>query len=388
MLRIKTYDNVAVQGLELLDSSLYQVGPEVENPDGIIVRSSSLHEVAIDDSLRVVARAGAGVNNVPVTQLSESGVVVLNTPGANANAVKELVLTGMLLACRNICSAWDYVKQLSGDQAEMNKQVEGQKKQFVGCELPGRTLGVIGLGAIGVSVANAAVALGMEVIGYDPCMSIDNAWKLNASVVQATSEKDVIARSDFISLHVPLNSHTESMVNESFLSSAKDGLVLLNFSRGGVIDSAAIKSALEQGKLGQYVSDFPDKALVKQPGVISLPHLGASTQEAQVNCAVMAVRQMIDFLEHGHIHNSVNFPSVKLSGGNVNRLAVINRNVPSMLASISTALSDFSLNIMDMVNKSRDELAYTLVDVDSAISPAVLEAVNKIDGVVKTRVVR
>ena len=388
MLRIKTYDNVAVQGLELLDSSLYQVGPEVENPDGIIVRSSSLHGVAIDDSLRVVARAGAGVNNVPVAQLSESGVVVLNTPGANANAVKELVLTGMLLACRNICSAWDYVKQLSGDQAEMNKQVEGQKKQFVGYELPGRTLGIIGLGAIGVSIANAAVALGMEVIGYDPCMSIDNAWKLNASVVQATSEKDVITRSDFISLHVPLNSHTESMVNESFLSSAKDGLVLLNFSRGGVIDSAAIKSALEQGKLGQYVSDFPDKALVKQPGVISLPHLGASTQEAQVNCAVMAVRQMIDFLEHGHIHNSVNFPSVKLSGGSVNRLAVINRNVPSMLASISTALSDFSLNIMDMVNKSRDELAYTLVDVDSAISPAVLAAVNKIDGVVKTRVVR
>ncbi len=386
MHKILTLNNISVAGLERLPRDRYEVASEIAHPDAILVRSFKMHDMEIAPTLKAVGRAGAGVNNIPVTRMSERGIPVFNAPGANANAVKELVLAGMLLACRNICQGWEFARSLQGSDEEIHKAVEAGKKGFVGFELPGRTLGVIGLGAIGVKVANAALGLGMNVIGYDPEITVQRAWQLSSQVRQASSVDDLLANSDFVSFHVPLMDSTRGMINESRLRSMKNGVVLLNFSRDGIIDDQAVVGAIESGKVYSYVCDFPSNLLKDHPRVITLPHLGASTREAEENCAIMVAEQVREYLEHGNITNSVNFPEVvmpRAQGGY--RLAVVNANVPNMLGQISTDLAEAGLNIIDMLNKSRGELAYTLVDVEAEIPEETVGKIAAIDGVLAVR---
>jgi len=333
-----------------------------------------------------VVRAGAGVNNIPIEAYAERGIVVFNTPGANANAVKELVVAGMLLAARNICQGWDYARNLEGDDAALNKQVEAGKKDFVGFELPGRTLGVIGLGAIGVLVANTAVKLGMKVIGYDPQITVQSAWRLSADVQKAHSLDDLLAQSDMVTFHVPLIDATRHMINRDRLSFMKKGVTLLNFARNAIVDEQAVVEGINSGKVNAYVCDFPSNALKGNPRVIALPHLGASTKEAEENCAVMVADQVRDFLENGNIVNSVNFPEVIMPRSEGLRIGIANANVPNMVGQISTAMADAKLNIIDMFNKSRGDLAYTLIDVDQNIPDAVLDKIRGIAGVLAVRV--
>lgn len=387
MFKIQTLNNIASIGLEKFDKNKYVVSDTITDPDGIVLRSYNMHEMQIPKSVCVVGRAGAGTNNIPIQKLTELGIPVLNTPGANANAVKELVITGMLLACRNICSAWDYTRQIEGDEKSLKEQVEKNKKQFSGFELPGKTLGVIGLGNIGVKVSNAARYLGMNVIGYDPAITVKNAWELRSSVQQAETLDDVLSNSDFITLHIPLIDATKHLINEKRIKLMKDGVVLLNLARDGIVDNDALLKALDEGKIRTYVCDFPNNQFKNHPRVISLPHLGASTKEAEENCAVMIAEQIQDYLNNGTIRNSVNFPTVKMTRSDGYRLAVVNKNVPNMVAQISTALSNDGCNIMDMINKSRDGIAYTLVDVDKPISQDVISDVLKIEGVVQARAV-
>ncbi len=329
--------------------------------------------------------AGAGVNNIPVPQMTAKGVCVFNAPGANANAVKELVIAGMLLAARNICPAWDYARNLQGTDAELSKQVESGKKKFVGIELPNRTLGVIGLGAIGVKVANAARALGMRVIGYDPHITVSNAWQLSSQVEQVLSVNEMAAQADFITLHVPLNNDTRHLINAQFLKNSRSELTLLNFSREGVVDEEALYEALQAGKLRTYVCDFPTNRLKDHPRVIMLPHLGASTGEAEENCAIMVADQVRDYLENGTIHNSVNFPEMIMPRNGGPRLAIVNANVPHMIERISKAISGAGINILDMLNKSRGEIACTLVDTASPVSPEVIAQIADTQGVLGVR---
>lgn len=385
MFKILTLNNISSRGLSQFDAEQYQVGSDLAEPDAILVRSQVMHEMAFPPSLKAVGRAGAGVNNIPIARLSAAGVPVFNTPGANANAVKELVLAGMLMASRNIPQALRFVDDLTGDDAAMHKAVESGKKQFVGTELPGRTLGVVGLGAIGVKVANAAHALGMRVIGFDPKVTVENAWQLSAGVEQARSVEEVIARADYLSFHVPLNDHTRNMLSAERLKVAKPGLIVLNFSREGVVEAAVVREALDEGKLAGYVCDFPSVALQGHPRVIALPHLGASTHEAEENCAVMVVQQIRDYLENGNIRNSVNFPEAILPRTEGYRICIANANVPNMLGQISSTLAGSGLNILDMLNKSRGELAYTVVDVDQAVTDPVLGQLRAIDGVLTVR---
>ncbi|MFZ5533847.1 MAG: phosphoglycerate dehydrogenase [Pseudomonadota bacterium] len=385
MFKILTLNNISSRGLSQFDAEQYQVGSDLIEPDAILVRSQVMHEMAFPPSLKAVGRAGAGVNNIPIARLSAAGVPVFNTPGANANAVKELVLAGMLMASRNIPQALRFVDDLTGDDAAMHKAVESGKKQFVGTELPGRTLGVVGLGAIGVKVANAAHALGMRVIGFDPKVTVENAWQLSAGVEQARSVEEVIARADYLSFHVPLNDHTRNMLSAERLKVAKPGLIVLNFSREGVVEAAVVREALDEGKLAGYVCDFPSVALQGHPRVIALPHLGASTHEAEENCAVMVVQQIRDYLENGNIRNSVNFPEAILPRTEGYRICIANANVPNMLGQISSTLAGSGLNILDMLNKSRGELAYTVVDVDQAVTDPVLGQLRAIDGVLTVR---
>ncbi|HXF07728.1 MAG TPA: phosphoglycerate dehydrogenase [Candidatus Acidoferrales bacterium] len=385
MFKILTLNNISSRGLSQFDAEQYQVGSDLAEPDAILVRSQVMHEMAFPPSLKAVGRAGAGVNNIPIARLSAAGVPVFNTPGANANAVKELVLAGMLMASRNIPQALRFVDDLTGDDAAMHKAVESGKKQFVGTELPGRTLGVVGLGAIGVKVANAAHALGMRVIGFDPKVTVENAWQLSAGVEQARSVEEVIARADYLSFHVPLNDHTRNMLSAERLKVAKPGLIVLNFSREGVVEAAVVREALDEGKLASYVCDFPSVALQGHPRVIALPHLGASTHEAEENCAVMVVQQIRDYLENGNIRNSVNFPEAILPRTEGYRICIANANVPNMLGQISSTLAGSGLNILDMLNKSRGELAYTVVDVDQAVTDPVLGQLRAIDGVLTVR---
>lgn len=385
MFKILTLNNISSRGLSQFDVEQYQVGSDLAEPDAILVRSQVMHEMAFPPSLKAVGRAGAGVNNIPIARLSAAGVPVFNTPGANANAVKELVLAGMLMASRNIPQALRFVDDLTGDDAAMHKAVESGKKQFVGTELPGRTLGVVGLGAIGVKVANAAHALGMRVIGFDPKVTVENAWQLSAGVEQARSVEEVIARADYLSFHVPLNDHTRNMLSAERLKVAKPGLIVLNFSREGVVEAAVVREALDEGKLAGYVCDFPSVALQGHPRVIALPHLGASTHEAEENCAVMVVQQIRDYLENGNIRNSVNFPEAILPRTEGYRICIANANVPNMLGQISSTLAGSGLNILDMLNKSRGELAYTVVDVDQAVTDPVLGQLRAIDGVLTVR---
>ncbi|HBG52009.1 phosphoglycerate dehydrogenase [Candidatus Macondimonas diazotrophica] len=385
MFKILTLNNISPRGLSQFEADQYQVGSDLTEPDAILVRSQVMHDMAFPESVKAVGRAGAGVNNIPITRLSALGVPVFNTPGANANAVKELVLVGLLMASRNIPQALHFVEGLDGDDAAMHKTVEAGKKQFVGTELPGRTLGVVGLGAIGVKVANAAHALGMRVIGFDPKVTVENAWQLSAGVEQARSVEEVIARADYLSFHVPLNDHTRDMLNAERLKLAKPSLVVLNFSREGVVGAALVREALDSGRISGYVCDFPSVSLKGHSRVIALPHLGASTQEAEENCAVMVVQQVRDYLENGNIRNSVNFPEAILPRTEGFRVCIVNANVPNMLGQISSTLAGSGLNILDMLNKSKGDLAYTVVDVDRAIPETATAGLRAIEGVLAVR---
>jgi D-3-phosphoglycerate dehydrogenase len=386
MFKILTLNSISTQGLNQLPRELYEVASEMQNPDGVLVRSQDMHAMKIPETVKVVGRAGAGVNNLPVNTFTELGIPVLNTPGANANAVRELVIAGMLLASRNICQSWDYVRQLKGTSAEIDKQVELNKKQFVGSELLGKTLGLVGLGNIGVKVANAALQLGMHVIGFDPTITVSRAWELSSKVKQAHNLDDLLMESDFISFHVPLTPDTKNMISASRIQLMKKGVVLLNFARDGLIAKDALFEALNQEKVSVYVNDFPCADLNNHPKVISLPHLGASTKEAEENCAVMIVKLMRDFLETGAISNSVNFPSIEMSANRgATRLAISNVNVPNMVAQVSSKLADAQLNIISLMNKSRDDIAYTLIDVSADIDDDLMKNIASIEGVLQVR---
>ena len=384
--RILTLNQISARGLARFPAERYQVGADVSDPDAILVRSAQLHDTGIAPSVRAIGRAGVGFNNIPVDHMSRRGVPVFNTPGANANAVKELVLAGLLLAARNIGPAWLFARALSGDDAAIEAAVEAGKKRFVGFELPGRTLGVVGLGAVGVEVANSALALGMKVLGYDPQLTVQRAWQLSSSAEQALSLEDLFARADAITVHVPLNEATQALVNRARLALMRDGGTILNFARAAIVDEAAVVAALDAGRLHAYVCDFPHCALKDHPRVITLPHLGASTSEAEENCAIMVAEQVRDFLENGNIRNSVNYPDTILPRvPNTTRLGVANRNVPNMVGQISTALAAHGINIADLLNKSRGDYAYTLIDADGALGAGLLEEIRAIDGVLSAR---
>ena len=388
MHKILTLNNISPVGLEKLPKTLYNFGPDIENPEAIILRSYKMHDMEIPDSLMAVGRAGAGVNNIPVDKLTEMGIPVFNAPGANANAVKELVVAGLLLAFRNICEAWDYVRNLdSSDAAAMSKAVEEGKKRYAGYELPERTIGVVGLGAIGRSVANVCLSLGMKVVGYDPSLTVEGAWKLSSEIERANSLEVLLNKVDVVTFHVPLIEVTRNMINEERVALMKPGAVILNFARDGIVDDVAVVGALNAGRIQAYVCDFPSPELAGCEKVIELPHLGASTAEAEDNCAIMVANQLRDFIENGNITNSVNFPDVKMAKEAVNRLVVTHANIPNMLGQISTAMAENDINIRDMINQSHDEIAYTLVDTDSVIPDEAKKAVCAIDGVKKVRVV-
>jgi D-3-phosphoglycerate dehydrogenase len=386
MFKIRTYNKISTSGTSRLPQGRYQIGDNVDAPDAILVRSADLHKIPVNPELKAVARAGAGTNNVPVTEFSKHGIVVFNAPGANANAVKELVLAGMLMAVRNLREATEFVRSLDAGDPQLEHKVEDGKKRFVGSEVVGRTLGVVGLGAIGVRVANAAKGIGMNVIGFDPHMTVEGAWQLSSDVDKAGSLGEVLAVADFISLHVPLNAATKGTINAAALANARDGLVLLNFAREGVVDEEAVVAALDSGKLGHYVSDFPTAGTLKHPKVVSFPHLGASTNEAEENCAVMVADQLRDYLENGNISNAVNFPSVRLPRAGAQRLTVANRNVPNMIGKLSHLLGEAGANIAQMHNASRGDLAYNIVDLDEPLTPEVIEAVGRIEGILAVRV--
>jgi D-3-phosphoglycerate dehydrogenase len=385
MYKVLTLNNISVKGLELLPREAYEIASEIQHPDAVLLRSFKMHDWQIPDSLKAVGRAGAGVNNIPIDKMNARGIPVFNAPGANANAVKELVLASMLLSARNLIPAWQYSDQLQGTDAEISKQVEAGKKQFVGFELENRTLGVIGLGAIGVKVANSAQALGMKVVGYDPHITVKNAWQLSAHVKQALSVEDLLSQVDFVSLHVPLIDATRNIINAERLKNAREGLIIINFSRDGIVDDVAICEALEAGSINGYLCDFPSNVLKKNEKAITFPHLGASTKEAEENCAMMVADEIRDYLEDGTIHNSVNFPELEMPRNGGHRLLVINSNVPSMIEHISSSISKANLNIIDMLNRSRNDIACTLVDIDNPIPQTVVDEINSKDGVLMVR---
>lgn len=384
--RILTLNQISVRGLERLPRDRYEVASSLVNPDAILLRSADLHSVEIPPSVLAVGRAGAGTNNVPVAALSKRGVPVFNAPGANSNAVKELVIASLFLAARNICQAWNFARGLSGDDKTIDEATEKGKKSFAGFELPGRTLGVIGLGAIGVEVANAAERLGMRVIGYDPDITVQRAWQLSASIEQARSLDELFSRSQFVTVHVPLVEATRGLVNSTRLQLMPEQAVLLNFSRAPIVDDAAVIAALDAGRLHAYICDFPKNALKDHPRVITLPHLGASTGEAEENCAVMVADTLRDYLEHGNIRHSVNFPDAAMPRPvGTRRIAVANSNVPNMVGQVSTLLAAAGLNIAELLNKSRGEYAYTLIDTEGSVDEALLGRIRAIEGVLSAR---
>ncbi|AYQ56639.1 D-3-phosphoglycerate dehydrogenase [Bathymodiolus thermophilus thioautotrophic gill symbiont] len=383
MNKIQTLNNISPVGLDKLPRERYEVSSEIANPDAILVRSAKMHTLEIGNNLKAVGRAGAGVNNIPLDKMSEKGVVVFNAPGANANAVKELVISSMLLASRNICQAWNYVNNLPLDN--LKTAIEDGKKNYAGSELPGKTLGIVGLGAIGVQIANAANALGMRVIGFDPSITIKSAWKLSADVEQALSVDELFAQSDFVSFHVPLVAGTKNLLNETRIALLPAGATILNFARDGIVDEEALMVALEAGKVKYYVTDFPIDDKKNHDRVIALPHLGASTAEAEDNCAIMVANQVKDYLENGNILNSVNFPEAKMPRVGEFRLAITHQNIPNMVGQISTILADAKINIIDMLNKSREEVAYTLIDIESGIPDAVVDNLKQVKGILSVR---
>lgn len=387
MYNIKTLNKISKIGLSQFDDTKYTCADEIENPDAVLVRSASMHDMDFPASLKAIARAGAGTNNIPCDKCAEQGIVVFNTPGANANAVKELVLAGLFLASRKVIPGIEWAKTLKGKGDQVGKLVEKGKSAFAGPEIMGKTLGVIGLGAIGVLVANAAEKLGMTVYGYDPYLSVEGAWNLSRNIKHATSLDDIYANCDYISIHVPLNDSTRHTVNEESIAKMKDGVRILNYARGELVDSDAIIKALEDGKVASYVVDFPDDKVLGVEGVIAIPHLGASTPESEENCAYMAANEIIAYLETGSIINSVNMPNVKLGAVNGARVCIIHKNVPNMIAQISSAVSNAGLNIDQLVNNSRGSYAYTVVDLADVTDDAVAE-IEKIDAVISVRVIK
>lgn len=387
MNKILTLNNISIAGLEKLPRDSYEIASEIQHPDAILLRSFKMHDMDIPESLKAVGRAGAGVNNIPVDKMTEKGVVVFNAPGANANAVKELVIAGMLMACRNLGQAWDFARNLEGEDDVISKDVEAGKKNFGGFELPGRTLGVVGLGAIGRYVANAALDLGMNVIGFDPGITVEGAWQLSSDVEQANSIDEMIGKVDFITFHVPLIEATTNMINAERLKLMKDNVVILNFARNGIIDDEAVSAAIKSGKVYSYVCDFPSNLLKNHERVITLPHLGASTAEAEDNCAIMVAQQVKDYLENGNIKNSVNFPAVKLPRTEGSRVTIVNSNVPDMIGQISSALANKGMNIIDMLNKSKGDIAYTIIDIDKPADDGLIDDLNKIEGILNVRAI-
>jgi len=390
MFKIKTYNAIAVQGLERFGRDRYEVGGDIGHPDAVLLRSHKLHDEAVPVSLLAVARAGAGVNNIPVADYGQRGIVVFNTPGANANAVKELVLAGLLLATRGILPGIAYAQSLSGmdDSAAMHALLEKEKSRFAGRELKGKTLGIVGLGAIGAMVADMALALGMQVLGYDPVLSVDAAWRLSNAVQRMENLPTLLARADYVSLHVPAMDATRHLINAEALRHARPGAVLLNFARESIVDRAAVLAALAAGKLGRYVCDFPEPGFAAEPRVIAMPHIGASTEESEENCAVMAAEQIIDFLEHGHIVNSVNYPALRMHRApGSSRIAIANDNVAGVLGHVLGVLAEARVNVLDMSNRSRDALAYNLIDVETAPAADVIAAIRAVPHVIRVRVV-
>ena len=386
--RIRTLNAISQTGLSRLPADRYLVGHDVTHPDALLLRSASLHNQPIEKSVLAVARAGAGTNNIPVPDYSKRGIPVFNTPGANANAVKELVVAGLFLAARNIVDAAAFAHRLEGDHATMDKLVEAGKKNYVGFELPGRVPGVIGLGAVGVEVANVAISLGMHVLGYDPGITVQHAWALSSQVEHVTSLDDLLKRSDIVTLHVPLVAGTKGLIGAQQFAAMKSSAVLLNFARGPIVDEPSLLHALETNQIRGYVCDFPTPTLNKRPRVVTLPHLGASTNEAEENCARMAADELRWYLEDGTIQNSVNFPDARLPRGEgTRRLAIANSNVPNMVGQISTMLAEAGLNISDLLNKSRGDVAYTLVDVEGTVPDGLLERIKGIDGVLSARLI-
>ncbi len=384
--KILMLNNIASEGLARFPRDRFELGSDVSDPHAILVRSFKMHDMEIPASLLAVGRAGTGVNNIPVAELSQLGIPVFNAPGANANAVKELVIGAMLLAARNLVGAWDYARSLKGNEEELAQAVEAGKKQFVGFELPGRTLGVIGLGAIGVEVSNAALELGMSVVGYDPKITVGRAWQLSSGVEQAADLEELCSRAEIVTSHVPYNDSTRGLLSGERLALLPHGAVVLNFARKGIVDEEALLAALESGAIRTYVTDFPSLPLMHHSSVICLPHLGASTREAEENCAVMVADNLRDFLENGNIRHSVNFPEAVLRRTRPHRLSITNANVPNMVGQVSTALAEDDINIADLLNVSRAEVAHTLVDLDGPASAATLKRIRAIDGILSTRV--
>jgi len=385
MFKVLTRNNIAVAGLRRLPRNKYEVSSEMACPDAIIVRSFNMHDTEIPDSVVAIGRAGAGVNNIPVEEMSKRGIPVFNAPGANANAVKELAVAGMLIAARNICNARDYVRDLDVASGDLAKAVEAGKKQFVGFELPGRTLGVIGLGAIGVEVANVALSLGMKVVGFDPQITVKRAWQLSSGVQQVETLDELFKESDFVTVHVPLVDATRNIIDAKRLSQMRDGGVLINFARGGIVDNEAVLQALDSGKLHKYVCDFPEPELISNPKIVVLPHLGASTAEAEENCAIMVADNIREYLENGNVRFSVNFPQAMMPRNGEYRVTISNANVPNMVGQISTCLAAAGLNIEDLLNKSMGGLAYTVVDLDSPVPEETMSALRNIKGVLSLR---
>ena len=383
MQNIQVLNNISPLGLEKFPKEFYDVSNSKDNPDAILVRSAKMHDIDIGNSLKAVGRAGAGVNNIPLQKMSDNGVVVFNTPGANANAVKELVISSMLLASRNICQGWSYVNDLPLDN--LKATVEDGKKQYSGSELPGKTLGIVGLGAIGVEIANAASMLGMDVIGYDPSISKKNAWKISSDVEEALSLEELFSRSDFVSFHVPLVEATKNLLNAKRIALLPQGCVVINMSRDGIVDEEELIKSLDSGNVKYYVTDFPIDEKKNHERVIALPHLGASTSEAEDNCALMIAKQVKEYLENGNIINSVNFPDAKMPRAGKERLAITHRNVPNMVRQITKAIAEEEANIVDMLNKSKCEFAYTLIDIEEEISNSVIENIKKVEGILKVR---
>lgn len=391
MFTIKTLNNIAECGLNVFTNENFTIDNDSENPDAIVLRSFNMHDMEIGGNVKAVARAGAGVNNIPVSDYTERGIVVFNTPGANANAVKELVLTTLISSSRNVFAGIAWTRGLEGQGDQIPKLVEAGKKQFVGKEIKGKTLGVIGLGAVGALVANDALDLDMDVIGFDPFISVDTAWSLSRNVQRAMTIEQLFAKSDYITVHVPLTDTTKGMFNTNTFDIMKEGVHILNFSRGELVNEQDMAAALESGKVGKYVTDFPNENVLKMKNAVPIPHLGASTKESEENCAIMAARQVKDYLETGNIKNSVNMPNASLPYTGKRRVTVYHRNIPNMVGQITSALSEYSLNIADMVNRSRGDFAYTMIDIDNKVNgdviPGLEEKISQIEGVVTTRII-
>lgn len=386
MYKIKTYNKISKTGLAAFDDK-YTIGDEVENADGAIVRSAALHEVEFPESLKAIARAGAGTNNIPIDRCSEQGIVVFNTPGANANAVKELVIAAMLISSRRVISGIEWVKTLKGNGKEVGKMVEKGKSAFAGPEIKGKTIGVVGLGAIGVMVSNAANALGMTVYGYDPYLSVKSAWNLTHNAVHIYDINEIFEKCDYITVHVPLTDDTKGLINKDTIAKMKDGVRILNFARGELVNTDDIKAALESGKVAAYVTDFPSDDIIGVDGVIAVPHLGASTPESEDNCASMAARELIDYIENGNIVNSVNLPEITMPRSGKHRVCIIHRNIPNMLTAITGIFAGDNVNIENLLNKSRGNYAYSMLDIDEADTSAIADKIGAIDGVIRVRVI-